>query len=276
MKGWPETSGVTVADNAGAASPLRMMGAALRRFARRLSGASPRVCVYTAVFAGYDEILDHVRQTVDCDFFVFSDDVSTVPVGTRGIFVTNPGGQISPVLKNVWLRLFPFEIAELKDYDLIIYLDANVRIVDPAFVAGILQHWRTARNFDLIVNAHPQRRCAYVEAAYSRQFGKYRDTDLEGQAETYRLAGFPADAGLYWNGFLVYNRSGNRARIRAFQELYWREMTAYNRAPLAHPQGQVSLPYCLWKCGVEPIVLPTLFNMKDNATPLLVVRHLRY
>ena len=231
-----------------------------------------KVCVYTAMFAGYDRILEHVPQTVDCDFTVFTDDVSAVPVGQlRGIIKNNPGDQISPLLKNGWLRVFPFDIRELNDYEILIYIDANVRIRDPSFVEQILRRYEETRDFDLMLSAHPWNICLYQEARDSQKIAKYNNTDLEGQIASYRREGFPADAGLYWNGLIVYNRTCDQSRVRQFQEKYWHELIAYNKTPDAHPQGQVSLPYCLWKSGLKLVTLPQLYQ-----SPSLEIRpHLR-
>ena len=231
-----------------------------------------KACVYTAMFAGYDKILEHVTQTADCDFTVFTDDVSAVPVGQlRAIIKNNPGDQTSPLLQNAWLRLFPFDIPELSDYEILIYIDPNVRICDPAFVEQILRRCEETGNFDLMLSAHPWNVCLYQEARDSQRIAKYHNTDLEGQIATYRREGFPADAGLYWNGFIVYNRTCNRSRVRQFQERYWHELIAYNRTPDAHSQGQVSLPYCLWKSGLKVVTLPQLYQ-----SPSLEIRlHLR-
>jgi hypothetical protein len=231
-----------------------------------------RLCVYTAVFAGYDSIIEHVAQTVDCDFVVFTDDGADVPTGQFRVAIKdNPGGQTSPLLKNCWLRLFPFEIPELNDYEILIYMDPNARICDPSFLEKILRRCEETSDFDLMLSAHPWNVCIYQEARDSRQIAKYGNTDLEGQVETYRRAGFPADGGLYWNGFIVYNRACDQCRVRKFQKEYWKELIAYNKTPDAHPQGQVSLPYCLWKSGLKLVTIPQLYR-----SPLLEIRpHLR-
>ena len=231
-----------------------------------------KVCVYTAMFAGYDRILEHIPQTVDCDFTVFTDDRSDVPAGQlRVIIKNNPGDQTSPALQNGWLRLFPFDIPELNDYEILIYIDANVRICDPSFVEQILRHHEEADAFDLMLSAHPWNVCLYQEARDSQAIAKYKNTDLERQIASYRREGFPTDAGLYWNGFIVYNRACDQPRVRQFQKRYWRELIAYNTTPDAHPQGQISLPYCLWKSGLKLVTIPQLYQ-----SPSLEIRpHLR-
>lgn len=124
-----------------------------------------KVCVYTAMFAGYDRIIEHAPQTVDCDFMVFTDNVSAVPVGQlRGIIKHNPGDQISPTLKNLWLRMFPFDIQELNDYDILIYFDPNVRIRVPSFVEQIVRRYEETRDLDLMLSAHRWNICLKVRS----------------------------------------------------------------------------------------------------------------
>lgn len=184
------------------------------------------------------------------------------PTGQFRIIVKdNPGDQTSPVLKNIWLRLFPFDIPELNDYDILIHFDPNVRICDPSFVEQILRrHEEQAGVFDLMLSAHPWNICLYQEARDSQQIAKYKNTDLERQIASYRQEGFPTDAGLWWNGFIVYNRGGDKPRLRRFQEKYWHDMIAYNETPDAHPQGQVSLSYCLWKSDLNVVTIPQLYR----------------
>jgi hypothetical protein len=225
------------------------------------------------VFAGYDRVPEHTPQTVDCDFVVFTDDKSNVPPGQfRIIIKNNPGNQTSPLLQNLWLRVFPFDIPELNDYDILIYIDPNARICDPSFVEQILRrHEEQEGPFDLILSAHPWNICLYQEAGDSQQLAKYKNTDLERQIASYRGEGFPADAGLYWNGLIVYNRGCDQSRLHRFQEKYWYELIAYNKTPDAHSQGQVSLPYCLWKSGLKVITIPQLYQSQS----LEISPHLR-
>jgi hypothetical protein len=245
----------------GILSKVGRIKAIAKSFVGRARPKQTKVCVYTAVFAGYDRICEHVPQTVDCDFVVFTDDKSNVPAAQfRVIIKIDPGDQTSPILKNGWLRLFPFDIPELNDYEILIYIDANVRICDPTFVQQILQRYEEIGDFDLMLSEHPWNTCLYTEARDSQQKAKYENTDLQRQIELYRRAGFPPDAGLYWNGFIVYNRACDQRRVRQFQKMYWNELIAYNKTPDGHPQGQVSLPYCLWKAGLKLVTLPQIYR----------------
>jgi len=220
-----------------------------------------RICVYTAVFAGYDRIVEHTSQSTDCDFIVFTDDPSAVPSSQfRIIATTEPGGQTLPGHQNLWLRLYPFDIPELNEYDILIYIDANVRIRDPLFIENILGRCEREGDFDLMLSVHPWNVCLYQEARDSQHIGKYANTDLKRQVEFYRSEGFPPFAGLFWNGFIVYNRSCNQDQLHHFQDLYWHETRAYCKTPDAHMQGQVSLPFCLSKCDLRVIKLQQLYR----------------
>ena len=256
-------------------SMLNKLGA-ITTFAKRLASSTrarpPKVCLYTGVFAGYDSIVEHAPQTVGCDFVVFTEDGSNVPTSQfRVVIKNNPGDQTSPILKNLWLRVFAFDIPELSDYEILIYMDPNARIRDTSFVEQILKQCGNAGDFDLMLSAHPWNICLYQAARDSRQLAKYRNTDLERQVEFYRSQGFPTDAGLWWNGLIVYNRGCDHARLRRFQQKYWKELIAYNKTPDGHPQGQVSLPYCLWKSDLKLTTIPQLYR-----SPSLEIRpHLK-
>jgi len=231
-----------------------------------------KICVYTALYGGYDEVVEHQQQSVDCDFILFTDDSSTRSTSKLSVYIKpNPCDRSSNVLKNVWLRIFPFEIKELMNYDILIYIDANVRISDFMFVERIIKLCAKVDEFDLMLSAHPWNTCLYKEAQDSKAIPKYKYTDLDRQTALYREEGFPSDAGLYWNGFIVYNRASYRPLVRRFQEMYWHEMIAYNKTPDAHPQGQVSLPYCLWKSGIKVIAIPQLYK---PPSPLEIRHHI--
>lgn len=252
-----------------------------------------KICIYTAVCGNYDHVVQPVPQSVPCDYKLFDD---TVPRAAR-----NMPDKLTSLMRAVWLRLFPFDIPELDEYDVLIYIDGNVDIKDPHLVARLLKTrefcvkrpaWSlqlTAeqplmldlvtqdKSFDLMVPVHPWTKTIERECQESRRWHtKYTDTDLEGQVARYTAEGFPFateqdEHAHFWNGFLVWNRHCDMEKVCAFQTLYWAEMKAPLRSSVAHPQGQVCLPYVLWK---SPINLHVLRNM--NRTPEVGIRlHLR-
>jgi hypothetical protein len=134
-----------------------------------------------------------------------------------------------------------------------------VRILETNFVERFFELYRKFPDFDLMLTAHPWRDCLYEEALVSQKIAKYINTDLEQQIADYRWEGFPVHGGLYWNGLIVYNARCNHSRVARFQWKYWLEILKYNKTPYAHPQGQVSLPYCLWKAGLKVVKMPQLY-----------------
>jgi hypothetical protein len=232
----------------------------------------PSICIYTAMFAGYDSIVEHEKQDRECDFVVVTDDPSVVPVGSlRTVVCKNPGNQTWPALQNAWLRLFPSCISELRGYDILIYLDPNARILEANFLERFVEQYRKFPDFDLMLTEHPWRDCVYEEALVSQTIKKYANTDLERQMADYRREGFPAHGGLYWNGLIVNNSRCNQSRVDRFRWKYWSEITKYNKTPYAQPQAQVSLPYCLWKADLKLIRLPQLYG----SSSLEIRPHLR-
>lgn len=238
---------------------------------------SLRTAIITAVFGGYDSPTQYRKQDLPCDFFCFVDKASASSPHWKPVQDENHqaptilldeecGGatSISPTLKGIRYRCFPFDIPQLKDYDVIIYLDGNVRITEPTFLhsmfeLGIGEH-------SLSAPVHPWRDCAYAEATASMKVGKYDTIDLPAQIAFYRKEGFPEHAGLYWNGFLCWNRRKRTATSDAFGQTWFDEMMAYHRpwAQKPWPQGQVSMPYAAWKVSFPIHRLPSLYPVSPH------------
>jgi hypothetical protein len=210
-----------------------------------------RVCVYTGIYGRYDTPRKHVPQTHPCDFFYFGDS------GTEHPYDPVPA-LIAPTLRAIWVRLHPFSNPYLYNYDLIIYCDGNVTITNPNFVQDLIDKYRVT-DYSLTLTRHPDRTCAYKEAEYSKaNFKKYETIDLDKQVDKYRQEGFPENYGLYWNGLMVFNSRGAQyPLLERFLWSWYEEMMKYHKTSHPFPQGQVSLPYVLWKTQIKFQVLPS-------------------
>lgn len=214
----------------------------------------PRVAVYTAVYGKYDPFQRHAAQTAKCDFFYFSDKEiadSRVPVTLKKV---DREDTLSPIMKAKYLRVHPFDIPELDSYDIIIYLDGNIRIGQPTFIEDLLKVSEVEK-YALTISKHPEINCAYHEAWHSSTFPKYANTDLRQQSHDYEAAGFPHNYGFYCSGFLVWNRKFS-SQLLEFQKEWWEQICKYNRSTTAFPQCQMSLVYCLWKTSLPTLRLP--------------------
>lgn len=237
------------------------------------------IALFTCVYGHYETSLyqhEIARETNEytIDLFCFTDDSNALQVDDRweviefepyAHWLTRTDQACCTALRQMYnvvlLRANPHKLRELVNYDACIYVDANVCIKDATLLLNTLSRVGFAAPH-LILSKHPDRTCAYDEAKYCFTLKKYQNTDLQLQINSYLADGMPPHAGLFWNGLLIYIQPRSTA-LTPFYDAWSREMTSYvrdNAAPY-HSQGQVSLPYILWKMGW----LPTPLNQSSTA-----------
>lgn len=94
---------------------------------------------------------------------------------------------------------------------------------------------------------HGERNDFLDEAYASVPNAKYDRYQVIGQAETYLAEGMPRDWGLWCTGLIGRVHSDI---VKAHGHLWWSEIKHWST------QDQVSHPYCCWKLGLKPKVLP--------------------
>ena len=92
------------------------------------------------------------------------------------IFKRTPAVNPLMFLQNVWLRIFPFEIKELMNYDILIYIDANVRILHFMFVEHIIKLCAKADEFDSNAEAHTLG--LHASTRRRKLFGRYTEIQV--------------------------------------------------------------------------------------------------
>ena len=168
---------------------------------------------------------------------------------------------VNTVLCRTDLRLIPV----LAEYDICVYIDGNVQITNPKLIPNLLLQ---AKSTDLLLlNKHPLRQNAYQEATYSAaNVAKYKNTNLQKQISKYKIEGFPRTFPLFWNGFIIY-LDPHSSLMDDFYGTYTQEAINYcidKRFPY-HSQGQVSLPYVVWKTSLPFCMVPPF--MKRGCGP---------
>ena len=187
--------------------------------------------VYTAIFGAYEEL---IPPKVVGRFICFTDG-SVAPCDGWKLFQVP--GELGPIKEARRFKLQPHRY--LLDADCSIWIDANIELLaDPETLAGAHLAHR-----DLALHQHPARCCIYDEARVCAEIGRDSADILEEQARLYRAAGYPADGGLYETGVLLRHHTAEVARMN---DAWWAEVQALSG------RDQVSLPYVLWKLGMEP------------------------
>lgn len=233
-----------------------------------------KIAVYTCNYGNYDIVINHVKQNIDCDYILFTDDLTQAPQQNSSSCIYkkikytpidnySKKHEVNPVNYNITNAILCRSdlnlLDPLKGYDICIYIDGNVTMVSETVIRNILSGVNE-NEYDMIIPRHPHRYCAYEEIKASYH-SKYNNTDFVEQEKTLRSNNYPKNNGLYWNGFIVYlNPFGER--MNHFYESYTHEATRYiyNKNRRYHIQGQVSLPFVLWKLNMKVLGIQSLYN----------------
>lgn len=144
-------------------------------------------------------------------------------------------------------KLNPHSIDILNNYKYVVWIDGDMEILTPGFVPEIISFL----NNGFVISPHfDNRHCAYGEATIRPK--KYIKEPLDQQVAFYKQEGFPENYGLYECGVSV--RDMTNTDVRILGELWYEQNMTWSY------QDQVSLPYCLWKTGYKPDILPQSFR----------------
>jgi len=214
-----------------------------------------RVCVYTAIFGGYDRLVRPAAQSVPTDFVCFTD--AAIP-GRHPLWrvVRDPRlPDLHPRMRAKWFKTHPHVLfpdgrplrrgffgsvlrRDAPAYDYTIWIDGNIVPKSQHFVRDMIA---SVGATGLALFSHPDRDCIYAEAAESVRWAKYRDLPILAQVESYRREGYPEHNGLMAGGIIVRHRA--TSELAAIDEAWWQENLCWTY------QDQLSLPVVLWRQG---------------------------
>ena len=203
-----------------------------------------KTAVVTAVTGNYDH-QGPQRFNDGVDYYFFTDG-SVKPVDDEWQIVYLPDfTHINNRRKSKLPKINPGFFRELDQYKYIIWVDGDMQIKSKMFVPEILEHL----NSGIVLSPHfDGRDDAYGEARPN----KYPGEPVDFQVQQYMEEGFPHAYGLFEAG--INARDMSHPLIGNF------ERTWLLQTMLLSPQDQLSLPYSLWKTGIDFDVLPKSFR----------------
>jgi hypothetical protein len=210
-----------------------------------------KIAVITCIYGDYDDLMSPPTDPL-CDYICFTDN-KDISSDVWRVIVEEPSyaGDLeysNMVNTGLFKAAAPRLFETLREYDICVHIDANVRIHDWAVFRKCIA-MGGAGLIGLIVSLHFDARATIkAEAEVSRSLPKYENTDLEGQIKGYYDDGYDDSLGLIWNGFVIHMNPQDPSMDR-FYDLFQKEILGYvidKKAPF-HVQGQLSLPYVIWK-----------------------------
>ena len=201
---------------------------------------------YTSILNGFDNLRPPAVQEETFVKYICFTNVPNLPRVTpweyRPAYMLDGAGRSSRAPKILPHLLLP------RDAEYSIWQDGNFQLRRPAeqAIAELLTDGR-----QWAAHQHPCRNCVYDEAGVilnHADMAEWRRTkpeateDVRRQVEKYQAAGFPRNAGLWANGFIVRRHTPEVARLN---ELWWKEFAEGSE------RDQLSFPPARCKAGVE-------------------------
>jgi hypothetical protein len=207
--------------------------------------------IYTALFSDIDQVNSFLKTASThsdrFDFILFTDKNKSELGSNNIVVVTIRDSLENPRLSAKLFKIMPHIF--LSEYDRSLWIDASMLIEENSFLPFSLLN-----KYPLVTFEHSKRKYVYQEALECVLKGKDRWFVLVWQAVMYAKEGFLKQERLRQCGWLL--RSHNNTSIIKLMEMWWLNINKYSI------RDQVSLPYCIWKTGLEAGLLHC--NTKDK------------
>ncbi|MCG3760577.1 DUF616 domain-containing protein [Vibrio cincinnatiensis] len=193
-----------------------------------------RIVVYTALFGGYDNLIELTIDDADVDFVCFTENPELKSNSWNIVYVDKPFDD--PVLCNRYYKMHPHLF--FKDYDRSVYIDGNVRILNSMYD---LVQFNLA--YDIIFAKHEHRNCLYDEAQVCISKKNTPEKLVDKQMSFYRNDGFPKDFGLGEMNIIIRKHHSNE--IIELMDQWWEQFMLWAK------RDQLSFFYLIWKNNIN-------------------------
>ncbi len=199
------------------------------------SKCKPRIAIYSAIIGNYDSL--KIPEWVDpaFDYILFTDQ----PQPGNGLWDIRPNPILhcSDARASRYVKMHPHLL--LPEYDLAIWIDANVMILDD--IKPLIDDF-LASNDSVGAVRHPHRNHIYEEIHACIRLRKEYSAPMQEQLRRYASQGFGHDDLIEAN-FLMFKLSDPRA-VR-FLDVWWTELETGSK------RDQLCINYALRKVGIE-------------------------
>ncbi|MCC8992049.1 MAG: DUF616 domain-containing protein, partial [Streptococcus sp.] len=195
--------------------------------------------IYTCITGGYDPIRQPLKIESGIDYYCFTDQPQPLPYPWIHKPIELP--HLNAKDQNRYIKMLPHLIDPLKNYNITLYIDGSIQIVNEV---GELLHNILKRDNDIFIFDHPQRTCIYEEAKMCAHFAHDKILTIAQQMRRYRKAGYPINNGLFEANVIIRR---NTSAIQRLMDAWWSEYKDSGGAK----RDQLSLPYVAWKESIS-------------------------
>ena len=224
-----------------------------------------KIAFITAVMGGYEKSTKYIaRQTVPFDKYFFTDNVTLensnnwTIVDINGMNIKSPlddGSYVNSLINNnhtfneaKYFKEQFYRIRQLQDYDIIIWLDGTIEIVDHYICHKVIQLFEQNPPMMVASINHDLRQGKLKNEVIGSLFFRYTDTfwndqyqpvqNVTRQYEYYLQNGFE-DVGVWITCFVAWNM--RHPKTREFLDEWYIQNLNFST------QDQVGFPYVIWK-----------------------------
>lgn len=189
--------------------------------------------VYTAIFGGYDKLLEPKYADPNIDYICFTDDKNITSSVWRIIYINEEGFDGNNARLNRKYKFLPH--VYFPEYEESLYVDGNIEITTKnlsyAFEYAL-------SNSDISIPKHADRDCIYEEAYACIRIKKGDPNKIEEQMLFYQSQGYPEKNGLYENNVIF--RKHKNTLVKKVMNQWYEAITIHSG------RDQLSLCYLLW------------------------------
>ena len=212
---------------------------------------SNKIAILTALSGTREKLVDPRNTFLNADYFAFTDNISQdvgiwkqIPLlhfSNDSRFAARRNAKIYKILPHLFLP----------NYEYYIWHDVSHSLVaDPEEVCE-----KYLRDSDIAVFKHTQRDCAYAEANIINELNYDHRESVDSQVSFYKSQGFPENYGLYE---LPVSIRRNTKSTQVFNQMWYEQINRFSS------RDQISFPYCLWKTGINPVIMPGFANGRNS------------
>ena len=209
-----------------------------------------KILVYTVLIGNYD-ILSDVTHENNIDYYCFTNNKYLKSDSWNIIQIDNKENLDDTRLQIKYKFLGDTELE--KNYDLIIYADANCRFTLP--IHKLIEDNCDLKKYDLFFLKHHERDCTYDEAKTCIELKKDNKKLIEKEINFLKMQKFPMHYGLVATGLII--RKANNLKIqKVFNDVF-------NMVQNYSKRDQLAIMYCIWKDNYKKMQTINL-NFYDN------------
>lgn len=192
-----------------------------------------KLIVYTAIFGGYDNLIDPSARFENCDFVCYTDQ-KELESSIWEVRVVDTGG-VPPNIMNREYKMFPQKY--FPDYESSLYIDANIAILRNPYELKL----KYLSEVDFALPRHFSRDCIYDEAVVILRSGRVQKCKVIKQMITYLRSGFKCQIPMGENNILLRNHNV----LGPLMDSWWNEFNRWSH------RDQLSLAYTVWREGYK-------------------------